>query len=145
MRLMRKLSMAVLLSVAATSAAYADEVAYKATLTGSAEVPPTTSPGKGSVDATLDTSTKAFKWTISYEGLTGPAIAAHFHGPAAVGHNAAPVIPVKVPEAASGNVSGTQTLTDEQISELENGKWYFNVHTAQNKGGEIRGQLLPSH
>ena len=145
MGLIRKLSMAVLISAAATSAVYAEEVAYKATLKGSAEVPPTTSPGKGSVDATLDTSTKAFKWTISYEGLTGPATAAHFHGPAAVGQNAAPVVPVKVPEAASGNVSGTQTLTDAQIADLESGKWYFNVHTAKNKGGEIRGQLQPSH
>ena len=52
---------------------------------------------------------------------------------------------VKVPEAASGNVSGTQTLTDAQIADLENGKWDFNVHTAKNKGGEIRGQLQPSH
>lgn len=145
MGLMRKLSMAVLLAAAATSATYADEVSYKATLTGSAEVPPTTSTGTGSVVATLDTSTKAFKWTINYEGLSGPAMAAHFHGPAAVGQNAPPVITLKVPEAASGNVAGTQTLTDAQIADLENAKWYFNVHTAKNKGGEIRGQLLPSH
>ena len=145
MDLMRKLSMAVLLSAVAASAAYADEVEFKTTLKPSAEVPPNTSPGSGSVDAKLDTSPKEFKWTISYKGLTGPATAAHFHGPAGVGQNAAPVVPVKVPEAASGDVTGEKTLTDAQIAELESGKWYFNVHTKQNPGGEIRGQLMPSH
>lgn len=145
MHLMRKLSLAVLLSAATASAAYAEEVAFKTTLTPSAEVPPTTSTGTGSVDAALDTSTKAFKWTIAYKGLTGPATAAHFHGPAPVGQNAGPVITVKVPAEAAGEVSGEQTLTDAQIADLEKGKWYFNVHTEKNKGGEIRGQLMPSH
>lgn len=144
MELLRKLSVAVLLSAAAT-AAYADQVEYKATLQPSSEVPPTTSQGSGSVDAKLDTSTKAFSWNISYKGLTGPATASHFHGPASVGENATPVVPVKVPPATSGEVQGEQTLTDAQMADLQGGKWYYNVHTKQNPGGEIRGQLMPSH
>ena len=32
-------------------------------------------------------------------------------------------------------------LTDAQIADLNAGKWYFNIHTAANPGGEIRGQL----
>ena len=32
-------------------------------------------------------------------------------------------------------------MTDAQIKELEAGKWYVNVHTAANPGGEIRGQV----
>jgi hypothetical protein len=32
-------------------------------------------------------------------------------------------------------------LTDEQAAELLAGKWYFNIHTAANKGGEIRGAV----
>jgi hypothetical protein len=28
------------------------------------------------------------------------------------------------------------------MKDLEDGKWYANVHTAQNKGGEIRGQMM---
>ena len=146
MELMRKLSVAVLLSVAATSAAYADEVDYKATLTPSAEVLPTTSTGTGSVDAKLDTSSKTLKWTVNYAGLTGPATMAHFHGPAAVGKNAAPAVTVKVPEAAKGeSVTGEATLTDAQMADLQGGNWYFNVHTKKNPAGEIRGQLMPSH
>jgi hypothetical protein len=39
-------------------------------------------------------------------------------------------------------VSGTATLTDAQIKDLRAGKWYANVHTAENKAGEIRGQVL---
>ena len=38
--------------------------------------------------------------------------------------------------------TGTATLTDAQIKDLEAGQWYANVHTAANKGGEIRGQVM---
>ena len=33
------------------------------------------------------------------------------------------------------------TLTDAQIADLVAGKWYFNIHTAANPGGEVRGQV----
>ena len=39
-------------------------------------------------------------------------------------------------------IKGSATLTDTQIAQLEAGKWYINIHTAANKGGEIRGQLV---
>jgi hypothetical protein len=38
-------------------------------------------------------------------------------------------------------IDGTATLTADQVKDLLAGKWYFNVHTAQNPGGEIRGQI----
>ena len=38
-------------------------------------------------------------------------------------------------------MEGSADITDEQISELEAGKYYVNVHTEQNPDGEIRGQL----
>jgi len=38
-------------------------------------------------------------------------------------------------------VVGTATLTPEQVTALEDGKWYVNLHTAAHPGGEIRGQL----
>src|SRR5215471_13319878 len=44
-----------------------------------------------------------------------------------------------------GNVSGLSgpaTLTDAQADELMAGKWYVNVHTATNKAGEVRGQVM---
>jgi hypothetical protein len=78
-------------------------------------------------------------WTVTYEGLTGPATAAHFHGPAAAGANAPPVVPIKGNLASP--ITGSATLTDAQAADLSAGNWYFNVHTAKYPDGEIRGQL----
>jgi hypothetical protein len=103
------------------------------------EVPPKTSDGTGTVKATLDTTTKVLTWDATFSGLTGPATMAHFHGPAAAGANAGVVVPWP---AAASPVHGSKELTDAQISDLEAGKWYANVHTAANPGGEIRGQMV---
>jgi hypothetical protein len=123
------------------SAAGAATMQYKATLDGKSEVPPVNTPGYGDALATLDTTTKTLSYTLSFQGLTGPAAAAHFHGPAAPGANAGVVVPIGG-KGPTSPVSGTATLTDAQVKDLEAGKWYANVHTAANPGGEIRGQLM---
>jgi hypothetical protein len=122
------------------SAAAAATIDYRATMNGKSEVPPTTSAGTGDVLATLNTDTKQLNYTMTYMGLTGPATAAHFHGPAEPGQNAGVAVPIgnNPPSPATGTV----TLTDAQMKDLEDGKWYANVHTAANKGGEIRGQMV---
>lgn len=120
--------------------AYAEMLKFSADLKGASEVPPTDSAGTGKVDATLDTETKVFTWTITYEGLSGDATAAHFHGPAAEGANADPVVPLADPLASP--INGNATLTDEQITQLQGGQWYFNLHTAKFPDGEIRGQVM---
>jgi hypothetical protein len=119
-------------------AAQAETVMFHATLNAATEVPPKTSEGTGTLDATLDTSSKTLTWTLTYSGLTGPATMAHFHGPAAPGANAGVAVPIK--DTASGAKSSA-TLTDAQMADLEAGKWYANVHTTANPGGEIRGQV----
>jgi hypothetical protein len=125
--------------LAFTPAAFAEMVSYKADLKGSTEVPANDSKGTGSVTATYDTTTKKFTYSATYKDLTGPATAAHFHGPAAAGANAPPVVPVK--DMTPSPLKGEATLTDAQAADLVGGKWYFNIHTAANKGGEIRGQV----
>jgi CHRD domain len=40
-------------------------------------------------------------------------------------------------------IKGSKVLTAAQEADLEAGKYYVNIHTAANKGGEIRGQLMP--
>jgi hypothetical protein len=120
--------------------AQAEQITFKADLGGTSEVPPVTSPGKGSATASLDTATKTLTWTVTYSGLSGPATAGHIHGPAASGANAGVLVPFSGDLASP--IKGSATLTDAQISDLEAGKWYVNLHTAANKPGEIRGQLL---
>lgn len=112
---------------------------FKAVLDGKSEVPPTTSTGTGTVDADYDPATKKLSWKLTYTGLTGPAKAAHFHGPAAAGANAG--VKVAIPGATSSPAEGSATLTDEQAADLEAGKYYVNVHTEANPMGEIRGQV----
>jgi len=119
------------------SAAQAEQINFKADLAPAAGV---SSSGKFTATASLDTNTKTLTWTVDYSGLSGPATAAHIHGPADPGANAGIAVPF------SGNlaspIKGSATLTDAQIAQLEAGKWYVNIHTEANKPGEIRGQLV---
>jgi CHRD domain len=85
--------------------------------------------------------TRCPTYTVTYSGLTGPATAAHFHGPAAVGANAPPVLPIPATMLASP-IKGDKVLTDAQAADLAAGKWYFNIHTAAHAPGEIRGQVM---
>ncbi len=120
--------------------ASAEALKYKADLNGPSENPPTASKGVGGVEADYDAATKTLSWSGTYSDLTGPEIAAHFHGPAAAGANAGVLVPV---DARASPFMGSATLTDEQAKDFADGLVYFNIHTAQNKGGEIRGQLAP--
>jgi len=116
--------------------AFADKL--KATLDGKQEVPPNTSAGKGTADLDWDAGSKKLSWKLTYSGLSGPATAAHFHGPAAPGANAGVAVPIS--NTASGSECSA-TLTDAQAADLAAGKYYINIHTAANPGGEIRGQV----
>jgi opacity protein-like surface antigen len=127
---------AVLLGSAAMAA---DVVNLGASLSAKNEVPPNGSGGTGSLSATFNPDTKVLTYSVTYEGLSGPAKAAHFHGPAAQGSNAGVVLPFV--GSVESPIKGTATLTDAQATDLLAGKWYANVHTAANPGGEIRGQV----
>jgi CHRD domain len=118
--------------------AFADK--YKVPLDGKSQVPPNNSTGTGTADIDYDPATKKLSWKVTYSGLTGPATAAHFHGPAEAGKNAGVAVPI--PNIASSPAEGSATLTDAQAADLLAGKYYVNVHTAANPGGEIRGQVM---
>jgi hypothetical protein len=138
-RLSILLTLAASASVAVPAAFAAGEsMTYRATLNGDSEVPATASKATGEVTATFDAATKTLRWNGSYSGLTGPVTAAHFHGPAKPGENAGVLVPVT---AASSPFSGEATLDDAKAADLEAGRLYFNVHTAANPKGEIRGQV----
>jgi hypothetical protein len=126
-------------ALALASPSMAAMMNFKASLSGKSEVPANTTAGTGSVTATYDTATKKLTWKGSYSGLTGEATAAHFHGPAPAGKNAGVMVPIN-PHGPS--FEGSATLNDAQAKALMDGDMYVNVHTAANKGGEIRGQLM---
>lgn len=134
-------------------------VTFKATLNGASEVPANTSTGTGTFTATLDTSTNVFTYDVAFSGLTSNVNNGHIHGPAPVGANSGTTINFNTLPGAtfsigqtSGTAKGTALLTAAtQITATVNGDslkkllfaglTYANIHTLNNTGGEIRGQI----
>jgi CHRD domain len=110
-------------------------------LSGSNEVPPKPGAGSGTFETWYDKDTRVLKWKLTYAGLTGPATAGHIHGPALPGANSGVVVPF--PNPITSPMEGQATLTAAQATDLMAGRWYANIHTAANPGGEIRGQIAP--
>jgi hypothetical protein len=129
------------LALLASNASHADMLNLGATLSGAAEVPPNTSAGMGQLQAEFDKATKTLRYTLRYSGLSGPVKAAHFHGPAEAGKNAG--VALGINNAGESPVQGSAVLTGDQAADLLAGKWYVNLHTAANPGGEVRGQVIP--
>ena len=134
-------------------------VTFKATLSGASEVPANTTTGTGLFTATLDTSTNVLTYDLTFSGLTSNVNNGHIHGPAAVGVNSGTTINFNTLAGAtfsfgatSGTAHGVVTLTSAtQITTTVNGDslkkllfaglTYANIHTINNAGGEIRGQI----
>jgi hypothetical protein len=123
----------------AAGPAAGETIALKADMNAANEVPPGDSRATGHAEATFDTATRLLSWNVTYSNLAGPAVGAHFHGPGAAGTNAGIVLPFAT---AASPIKGSATLTEAQAADLLAGKWYVNIHTADNPGGEIRGQML---
>lgn len=123
----------------AAGPALAETMAMKATLNGASEVPATTTKGSGTAAINFDSASKKLSWKVTYAGLSGPATAGHFHGPAEAGKNAGVAVPIA--NIATSPVEGSATLTDAQAADLMAGKYYVNIHTKDHPGGEIRGQV----
>ena len=143
---------ALLLSIAVGVAGIAAAVAlarpgmspmsFKANLDTRQEVPKESGASmraSGSFTATV-TGTK-LTWKLTFDHLTGSAIAAHVHS--GKKGAAGPVI-VALCGPCKSPVSGTAKVTAAVIKALESGNTYVNVHTAKNPGGEIRGQVKGS-
>lgn len=125
---------------ACSSMAMSDTATVSAKLAGANEVPATTSAGTGMLEGTLDKKTNVLSWTVTYSGMSGPVKAGHFHGPAAAGANAG--VALGFTNGVESPIKGSATLTPAQVADLVAGKWYVNLHTAANPGGEVRGQVM---
>ena len=130
---------ALALATVGVSIGRAEAVNVHAILKSDLETPPNASKGAGTLVGTYDPATKTLVYDVMYADLTGPATAAHFHAPATVGKSAGVEIPIT--GSLASPIKGKVTLTDAQAANLTNGMTYFNIHTAANKGGEIRGQV----
>lgn len=143
-RLMIVLSMFAMALVLAACAAGA-QLQFSADLTTAAEVPAPDVTGftpEGSATATLDADASTLVVAGTFTGLTGPAQAAHIHGPAEPGETAGILFTLNIDNSTSGSISGTWSdITDQEVQQLRDGLFYVNVHTDQNAAGEIRGQL----
>lgn len=115
-------------------------VTFSGKLSAGEEVPPGTSTGTGTLKATFDTKSNLLIWTVTYSGLTGPVVAGHFHGPALLGQNSG--VALGFSGSLDSPIKGAATLTPAQAADFISGKWYVNLHTAANKGGEVRAQAL---
>jgi hypothetical protein len=128
----------VFILLAVWSVANAQVVRLGSVLIGSEAVPPTTSQAQGQGEFEFDATTNQLTFTIVFGGLSGPAVAADIHGPAAPGANANIVVAFPVPQSP---ISGTIRLSDAEASALLAGSLYVDVHTSANPQGEIRGQI----
>lgn len=116
---------------------------FQAKLTSDQEVQNVTSDGAGSASLVFTDAGLVFNVTV--EGLSAPFSAAHFHH-AAAGVNG-PVVRTISSDFSGNTASGVWTsndpepLTPELVRALFAGNLYLNVHTSNNPGGEIRGQV----
>ena len=101
MRRAQWLSFGFLALLLLCNSARAEQIRFKADL---AAPPGITSSGKGTATASLDTTTKLLSWTVDYSGLSGPATAAHIHGPADPGANAGIVVLAEMPGVSTDGV-----------------------------------------
>jgi Cu/Zn superoxide dismutase len=87
---------------------------------------------------TRSASGASLTWVLTFQGLTGAAVAAHIHtgAPGAPG-------PVVVPLCGpcQSPATGTATIDAALLAAIESGQAYVNVHTPTNRAGEIRAQL----
>src|SRR5688572_634560 len=117
----------------------------QATLSGAQQVPAVASSGTGVGTVVLNTAETQITVDLTFSGLTSNANMAHIHGPPGSGANAGVLFDftASTPAATSGTVP-TQVfaINATQVAQLKAGELYFNVHTANFGGGEIRGQIL---
>lgn len=96
----------------------------------------------GHVDATLDTVTHKLRYTITYDGLTGPVVIAHFHGPAQPGVSAGAL--KLIPGPYVSGMSNTVAVDAATQSALISNLAYVNLHTHEHPKGEARAQMAVS-
>lgn len=109
---------------------------------GSQEVPAVTTSATGALSGSYNARTNLLTYNITWTGLSGNVVVAHFHGPAIAGVSANPIHDISITtNGMTGSTSASVTLADSTESHLLNGRLYYNLHTVLHPAGEIRGQV----
>ena len=95
--------------------------------------------GTGSLTATLTGKQLTIQGT--FEGLRSPATTVQIRrGPKGIRGPA--ILDLTVTPAMKGTVSGTLTLTPDQIADLRNGRLYVQIQSERAPDGNLWGWLL---
>ena len=109
------------------------------TLSGAQEVPPVTTAATGFGTITVGDD-KSVSGSVTTSGVVG--VAAHIHD-GAPGKNGPVIVPMTKSSDNTWSIPPGAKFTDAQYDSFKAGNLYVNVHSAANKGGEIRGKLKP--
>ena len=134
--------LAALTVISATTSVQASQ-RFAATLNGAQETPPNGSAGTGNGSVILSDDQTTITVNLNFTGLGSNANAAHIHN--GIPGVAGPIIfPLTgVPAATSGTFpQQTFAVSPAQVTDLQSGLLYFNIHSDSLPGGEIRGQIL---
>ena len=113
---------------------------FTANLNGTQETPSNSSTATGTATLLLSPDETTARVSLNFSGLSSPQMAAHIHGPAAVGVPGPILFPLP-----NGQVNDFEiALSAGQATDLKNGLWYINVHSNNFPNGEIRGQFQTS-
>lgn len=132
---------------AVVSPSFAQVLELRATINAAQEVPANSSPAAGSAIMLYDVGANTFDLIVSINGLANTASASHIHE-AAAGTNG-PVVTNLGADAVYRRTGNELRATFRGLTyggdrrRLIRGEAYFNLHSAQFPGGEIRGQLVP--
>ncbi len=99
--------------------------------------------GRGTVLATLDKNT--FTIQGKFAGLSSPATAARLHIGNVMGGTGPAIGDLTVTKAQSGEISGSFTLTPDQIAALKLGKLYVILDSQSAPKGNLWGWFQPQH
>jgi len=127
------------------------QTTYTTVLSGSSEVPANASSATGNVTVVLDVTQTQISISCQFQNLAGTYQLSHIHGPIPAGQNAGVKWSFVAPTApwvfANSNHDGTLSnyvitgITATDVTNLNQGLFYVNIHSTSFPAGEIRGQL----
>jgi len=136
---LRRFSLLALILLLAGFGSFASAQEVKVTLSGAEEIPPvqTSASGVGRIRVAPD---RTVTGDVTVSGVT--VSVAHIHE-ARAGTTGPIIVPLIKTADNVWSVPPDTKLTEAQFESYKAGNLYFNVHSAANKTGEIRGQIRP--